>query len=197
MIRVPDFDALYRDQGDPWRVGSSRYEQRKLDLVLACLAQPRYAAAWDPACGTGHLVRRLAERCDRVLATDGSTEAVALARRACAGLGTVVAKRHRLPEPLPADWPAGFDLVVLGEFLYYLADADRSATVELVSALAAPTAELLAVHWRHAPHDAWLSGAAVQAEVVARLTRSGWVHRTRHRDPDFGIDTLQRTGGLP
>ena len=53
MIKVPDFDPLYRANSDPWAVSSSFYEQRKLDLVLGVLALPRYARAWDPACGYG------------------------------------------------------------------------------------------------------------------------------------------------
>ena len=39
MIKVPDFEALYRRDADPWQVASSFYEQRKLELVLAALSR--------------------------------------------------------------------------------------------------------------------------------------------------------------
>ena len=70
MSQSPDFETLYRANHEPWRVGSSLYEQRKLEIVLACMSRPCYRLAWDPARGTGHLAVRLAERCDRVLASD-------------------------------------------------------------------------------------------------------------------------------
>jgi hypothetical protein len=63
VIKVPDFDALYRASSDPWAVSSSFYEQRKLDLVLGVLALPRYARAWDPARGVqAELVAALTSR---------------------------------------------------------------------------------------------------------------------------------------
>ncbi len=37
---VPDFEALYVRDPDPWQVGSSWYEQRKLSIVLASLPKP-------------------------------------------------------------------------------------------------------------------------------------------------------------
>ena len=88
MSQPPDFETLYRANHDPWRVGTSSYEQRKLDIVLACLSRPRYCLAWDPACGTGHLAARLAERCDRVLASDASEAAVALTTTECRAWAT-------------------------------------------------------------------------------------------------------------
>ena len=58
MIKVPDFEALYRRDADPWRVASSFYEQRKLDLVLAVLepadvrarlgSRPAEPGIWPP-----------------------------------------------------------------------------------------------------------------------------------------------------
>jgi len=130
VSQPPDFETLYRANHDPWRVGTSSYEQRKLDIVLACLSRPRYSLAWDPACGTGHLAARLAERCDQVLASDASEAAVALTTTECGGLRNVTSRVLRLPA-VPADLGAP-DLIVLSEFFYYLADAapgedDRSA----------------------------------------------------------------------
>ena len=53
-------------------------------------------------------------------------------------------------------------------------------------------AEVVSVHWRHHPHDAWLSGADVEAEVVEGLVGLGWRHRVRHDDRDFVVDGLER-----
>jgi SAM-dependent methyltransferase len=196
---IPDFEAMYAADPDPWRVGSSFYEGRKRDLVLAALARPTYAAAWDPACGTGHLVERLAERCGTVLAGDASARAVELTTARCGPLPNVAVRRSALPAA-PGRCPdAGFDLVVVAEFLYYLSPEDRLASLARVDALAAPAgAEVVAVHWRHRPHDGWLSGADVQQEIVAFLGQRGWSGAVHLDDPDFVLDSLVRgpvTGG--
>ena len=191
MIDLPDFDALYRRDPDPWNVRSSFYEQRKLSIVLACLQRPRYRFAWDPACGVGELAAELATRSERVLASDASAEAVRLTRQRGAGLTGLEIRRLALPDVPPAP-PRGFDLVVLSEFLYYLPAADRAATLAALATVVGEDAEVLSVHWRHHPHDAWLSGADVESEVVDGLVELGWRHRFRHDDRDFVVDGLER-----
>ncbi len=191
MSGAPDFERLYRSDADPWRVASSHYEQRKLDLVLACLSRAHYALAWDPACGTGHLAARLATRATQVLATDLSETAVALSSEHCRGLGNVRLEVSALPAPPPADLPAP-DLVLVSEFFYYLTDRQRVETLDVLDRVAGPACELLAVHWRHVPQDAWLGGAGAQQEIVSRLDARGWTHRLHHDDEEFVIDTLDR-----
>ncbi len=193
MSAPPDFESLYRSDPDPWRVETCWYEQRKIDVVLACLGQRRYALAWDPACGTGHLARRLAARADRVCAGDASATATELTRERCADLADVVVGEHTLPDPPPADLDGSPDLIVLSEVFYYLDDVKRQQTLQMVDRHAAARCELVCVHWRHAPDDAWLSGAGAQTEVVTRLTQRGWSHTVHHRDAEFSLDLLQRS----
>jgi SAM-dependent methyltransferase len=190
MTQIPNFEELYRANADPWAVGFSFYEQRKLQLLLAALSRPHYARAWDPACGTGHLAARLAQRTEHVLATDAAAAAVEITRRTCVGLPNVTVEQRSLPDP--ALDRETFDLVILGEFLYYLTDADRSASYALLESLTSPSAEVAAVHWRHHPHDAWLSGADVQAELVAAFGEHGWRLGVHLEDPDFVLHTLRR-----
>ncbi|WP_134322189.1 class I SAM-dependent methyltransferase [Cumulibacter soli] len=97
MTVSPDFDRLYVEETDPWSVGSSWYEQRKVAVVLAALAERRYTRALDPACGTGHLARALADRCDDVVACDASEAAVAVARDVCADASNMTLDARRLP----------------------------------------------------------------------------------------------------
>ncbi len=194
---VPDFDQVYAADPDPWRVASGEYETRKREIVLAMLARRSYRHAWDPACGTGHLVARLAERSESVLATDGSVRAVDLTRDLCRTQSQVTVQQLLLPaEPTEPTVPAGgFDLIVLAEFFYYLDPDDRQAAMETVRRCAGPGCELLAVHWRHAPHDGWLSGAAVQAEIGADLTTAGWLPGTHLDDTGFVVDSWHAPGG--
>jgi hypothetical protein len=211
MTRTPDFDALYRSDPDPFAVGSSWYEQRKIAVVLACLARPEYDAGWDAAAGTGHLAAGLASRCRRVLATDASGVAVAAltagpqpgptpgpASAAEAGREAVPApsggrpvlpahvsvQRSALPE-VPAA-ARGVDLVVVSEVLYYLPDRERAATLGMLAGLGA---EVVAVHWRHHPGDAFLSGADTHRELDRALTSAGLVRAVWHDDTDFVLTT--------
>lgn len=191
MVDVPDFDALYRGDPDPWQVATSHYERRKLDLVLACLTRDAYRAAWDPASGTGELAARLSGRAGTVLATDASVEAVRLTAARCADLPNVAVGRIRQPG-LPELPTPGFDCLLVAEFAYYLAPDDRAALWAALSAAAAPTAELVLVHWRHRPHDGFLSGRDVNVEALQHLTGSGWYPAVRHDDRDFVLDVVLR-----
>ncbi|MGI8717166.1 MAG: class I SAM-dependent methyltransferase [Lapillicoccus sp.] len=189
--RTPDFDALYRRNEDPWAVRTSWYERRKLAVVVASLQRERYTSAWDPACGTGDLALALRGRCDRVAASDVSARAVAMTRELTRDAPGVQTFRHALPAP-PEPLNGPVELVVLGEFLYYLPPADRTATYRLVDRVAAPTAEVLSVHWRHHPHDAWLSGEQVTAELDGCLRATGWSAAVRHTDLGFVLASWVR-----
>lgn len=168
---------------------TSWYEQRKLAVVLACLTRPRYQAAWDPSCGVGELAFRLADRAPRVLATDASAEAVSRTRTRCAEKPGVDVAQLRLPSPPPC---AGFDLIMLSEFCFYLEAADRRTMLTMINSVAAGDAEVLSVHWRFKPHDGWLSGESVQREIAGALRRSGWTQTTHHLDTDFILDVHLR-----
>lgn len=192
VVDVPDFDAVYRSNADPWGVRSSFYERRKLEIVLACLNRSTYATAWDPACGVGELAARLDARADRVLATDASAEAAQLSRTRNAGLTGVEVGHQALPAPPPTGWPE-FDLVALSEFFYYLTPGDRAAALTMINSVTADRAELISLHWRHKPHDAWLSGADTQTEICTQLRRDGWQPIVHHEDRDFVLDSFERS----
>lgn len=200
MPEPADFDALYVRDPDPFEVRSSWYERRKLGVLLASLALPRYAAAWDPACGTGDLVVALSDRCGHVLATDASPTAVQITREHAAGRDGVEVREHRLPQRPSFDLSA-LDLLIVPEVLYYLPADERAQTCELLDTVAGPgQAELVAVHWRHHPHDAYLSGAHVTDELGGEMVRRGWSASVRHDDPDFVLASWRRglgheTGG--
>jgi SAM-dependent methyltransferase len=192
----PDFEQMYADDPDPWRVATSWYEQRKLGIVLAALRRPAYRWAWDAGCGTGELAVRLAPRCDAVLATDLSARAVELTRRRAdeEGMRNISVQVNALPLR-----PSGLseaavqpDLIILSEFLYYLDADQRAQTWRLIEASTAPEADVVAVHWRPKPEDAWLSGEAVQRELNDYLTDAGWCRVVTHTDVEFVVATWSR-----
>lgn len=202
MSQTPDFDALYRSDPDPFAVGSSWYERRKIAVVLASLARREYALAWDAAAGTGHLALELSARCRHVVATDASAVAVASmsqpaptvgsgeavddppVRAWAPGTGRLTVRQSALPA-LPAEARAA-DLVIVSEVLYYLPGPARAATVQMLAGL---DAEIVTVHWRHHPEDAHLSGEDCTREVDVALTGAGYLRAVLHEDRDFVLST--------
>nr|WP_184905390.1 bifunctional PIG-L family deacetylase/class I SAM-dependent methyltransferase [Amycolatopsis umgeniensis] len=180
---VSRFETLYREP-DPWTM-DSWYERRKRTVALAALPRERYGVAVEPACGTGALTVELATRCEKVLAFDPVPAALSAARERASHLSTVDLSTGELPGDLTG--PA--DLVVLSEILYYLSEADLTATLDRTVAALRPGGQVLAVHWRPQAPDAPHHGA----EVHERLrTHPGLRGLVAHNEDDFLVDVLAR-----
>jgi hypothetical protein len=119
--RAARFDALYRDNPDPWDFRCSAYEHAKYDATLAALPRERYRSGIEIGCSIGELTSRLGERCDFMLGVDVSAVAIAEAKRHYGDrpdIAFIVAE-------VPAFWPGlRADLIVLSELLYFLTAAE-------------------------------------------------------------------------
>lgn len=185
-VPVSSFEDLYRADPDPWQFTTSRYEQRRYDITVACLPRARYRAAFEPGCAIGELTRRLAARCDRVVALDAAPTAVGEAQRRCRSLAHV---EVRLGE-LPADWPSErFDLVVLSEIGYYFALDGLAALRDRAVASLESGGTLMAVHWRGQSDVHVLSGDTVHASL--RDSR-GVDHVGHYEEDSFLLDVWTR-----
>ena len=178
------FEAKYQGDGDPWGYRTSWYERRKYALTIAALPRERYRRVWEPACSIGELTALLADRADHVDASDISATAVRIARRKLVARTEISIDQVQLPAAPPG---AGYDLVMLSEVLYYLPPGDREQVLREAENCAVPGADLVVVHWRHHPEDAWIAGAGANAEV---RSRAGWEHVVQHEEPDFVLDVF-------
>ena len=181
-VSMEHFERMYAVSEDPWEYRRRWYERRKRALTLAMLPHARYARAFEPGCSIGELSGELAARCDALWVSDGSETAVRVARERLAPLPHVRVERRLLPE----QWPeARFDLVVLGEFGYYLDAAALERLREHALGSLAPGGVLLACHWRHPIDGAPLTGDAVHAV----LGQGEGLHRlARHEEEDFLLE---------
>ena len=182
----PDFEAMYAADPDPWSVQTSWYERRKLAVLLAALPRERYRRAWEPGCGIGVGTAALADRTNDLVASDGSSRAVAATRDRTAVMPHVRVVESDLPE-VPLDAPV--DLVVAAEFLYYL--DGLAAGVTALWAACAPGAHLACVHWARHPHDGYLSGVQLHGLLRLSATERGARHLVDHRDDDFVLDVFE------
>ena len=187
------FESMYAESADPWGFDDRWYERRKYALTLAALPRPHYRRAFEPGCSIGVLTAQLAERCDRVVATDVVPRALASARDRMQREG--LADRVELGRASLLDpWPVGaFDLVVLSEVLYYLTPADLGTVLARAVDSLEEGGSLVAVHWQHPVPEYPQTGRAVHDSVAALdgLQRVG-----SYRDADFHLDVYTR-GATP
>lgn len=183
----PYFDALYAASDDPYASRQRWYEARKRAVLLAALPQARFRRAYEPGCGIGELTLALAPRCDALLASDFTAQAVALARERTAALPHVQVARHTLP----ADWPhdaGGFDLIVLSEVGYFLQRSDMQRVAECCALSLEDGGTLVACDWR--PDFAQRSLAT--KDVHGILAELGLARLVLHEEDDFVLQLWSR-----
>jgi cyclopropane fatty-acyl-phospholipid synthase-like methyltransferase len=148
------FLDMYAASDDPWHFATSAYEQRKYGLTIAALPKERYLNAFEPGCSIGVLSDLLATRCDRLLATDITPEALRQATTRLKKWSNVDVEEMAIPD----SWPEGsFDLIVLSEVAYYFDEETLRKVIEHVVRSSVIGAHVLGVHWRGAT-DYPLSG---------------------------------------
>lgn len=176
------FDALFDSSDDPWQFKKRWYEARKRALTLACLPRARYESGYEPGCANGELSAALAERCDRLLISDGAAAAVSLAQRRVADLPHVAAVQAWVPD----EWPSPrFDLIVISELAYYLDAQALDALAAKARTSLQPGGDIVACHWRYPIEGCRWGGDAVHA-VLSRALGLPCVWSLV--DPDFRLE---------
>jgi SAM-dependent methyltransferase len=189
-VSLDHFIGLYEAKDDPWDVATKWHDRRKFAVTVASLPRERYRRCYEPGASIGTLSRMLAGRCDEVLTTDSVPEAVELARRNTADLPNVRVERAELP----ADLPDGvFDLVVIGDLLYYLSGDDLTATLDGLIQRLEPGGDLVAVHFRDRENGGSYDGFNAHAALLAT---AGLEHVVHHEDEWFLLDVLRRSTGV-
>ena len=180
------FDALYADEHDPFHVASADTNGASTTCAWPCCPRLDFGSAYEPGCSIGELSVRLAPRCDALLCSDVSSDALERARRRLKAYDNVTVRAHLLPR----DHPTGpFDLVVMGELGYYLEPADARELIVRMAASVAPGGYLLAVHGRGVSRDIYQPGDIVHRRL---LLESGLRRTVSYREEAFRIDVLQR-----
>lgn len=161
------FDDLFATTDDPWRFRDRWYESRKRALTLACLPRASYASGYEPGCANGELSAALADRCDRLLVSDGTEKAVALAAQRLGGMRHVSVAQAWIPD----DWPdARFDLIVVSELAYYLEVDALERLADKMKRSLLPGGDIVGCHWRHPIEGCRLGGDAVHEALSGALS---------------------------
>ncbi|GIF14533.1 class I SAM-dependent methyltransferase [Actinoplanes teichomyceticus] len=185
-VSLDHFIGLYEAKDDPWDTATKWHDQRKYAVAVASLPRPRYRRCYEPGCSVGLLSVMLAERCDEVLAVDCVDEAVSQARTATAGLANVRVERALLPAELP---DGTFDLIVIGDLLYYLSGDDLNRMLDGMVARLEPGGDLLSVHFRDRENPGNYDGFHVHGAMAGH---PGLERVVRHEDEWFVLDVFRR-----
>jgi len=112
------FERIWR-QGDFWKLESSEFEQEKYRRLVELLGRRSYARVLEIGCGAGAFTELLAGHAERVVAIDVSSTAIGRARRERAHVANVEFRTADAME-FELDGTPSWDLIVLGETIYYL-----------------------------------------------------------------------------
>ena len=189
LMDTEAFEALYREQSDPWGYHGSAYEREKYRATLEACGPEPFRAALELGGSIGVFTGLLAARCDALTSLDGAPTAVAAARSHLARVGQaehVDVRLGTIPSALP-DGP--FDLIVASEILYYVPDPQLAQTLVGLEHCLAAGGRLVAVHWRpegpERPHTA--------AQVHDRLRAQSWLALSaEHPTGEYLLDVFTR-----
>ncbi len=184
------FDAIYRRGPDPWGFETSPYERAKYDATLRLLPPDRrFGDALELGCSIGVFSRRLAPRCDRLLAIDCAAAALARARDASAAHGNIRFEQAMLPGGYPAD--GAWDLVVISELLYFLSPTDVGVLASHVVRSLRPGGTVVLANWT-GPTDTPCTGEEAATLFVAAAAVA-LTPRSTERAASYRLDLLQST----
>jgi hypothetical protein len=139
------FEERYRADADPWEYATSAYERAKYAATLTACGPGSFAHALELGSSIGVFSAALAPRCLCLTTLDGAPTAVEIARQRLADRPQVQLLTGVIPDAIPS---GPFDLVVASEILYYLTAGELAVTIDRLCGQMAPTARLIAVHWR-------------------------------------------------
>lgn len=185
-VSLEHFTNLYLAKDDPWDLATKWHDERKYAVTVASLPRRRYRSCYEPGCSIGLLTRMLAPRCDEVLAVDSVEAAVRQTQEAVREFPHVRVALANLPADLP---DATFDLIVVGDLLYYLSAADLRTVLDGLVERLEPDGDLVAVHFRDRRNAGSYDGFNVHAALTERPGLERLVH---HEDEWFLLDVLKR-----
>ncbi|XVU21119.1 class I SAM-dependent methyltransferase [Actinoplanes sp. CA-054009] len=186
-VSVDHFTNMYLVKDDPWDLATKWHDKRKYAVTMASLPRERYRRCYEPGASIGLLTRMLAGRCDGVLAVDSVEEAVLAARESLADLPNVRYERANLPAELPE---GTFDLIVIGDLLYYLSADDLDRLLDGLHERLEPGGDIVSVHFSNRADGGGYDGSNVHATLAERPGLERLVH---HDDEWFLLDAFRRT----
>ena len=180
--KIEYFSTLYTQNDDPWGYEHRWYEERKRNICLSVLLKPMYEHVLEIGCSNGVFSQHLALRSTHLLCLDGHEAAVDLARARLSSFRNVDVLQALVPDEFPLQ---KFDLIVIGEVLYYLNVDELMQLIEKLRNALTDDGMILCCHWRYPIEHFSLNGDMVHQVFKDNILL---YHYLSLKDPDFMID---------
>lgn len=176
------FNDLYEQNDDPWDYQNRWYEQRKRMICLSVLLKNEHQNVLEIGCSNGIFSQQLATRSKKLTCIDANDKAVQLAKNRLSSYDHVEVMQQCIPEQFPS---GQYDLIVIGEILYYLSPAQIEVCIEKIQQLLTDDGVLLCCHWKYP-----VEGFALNGSQVHQLLRTHipFPHYLSLDDADFKLD---------
>lgn len=183
------FKEVYDANDDPWNFETSEYESAKYAATIKKLPKENYGNALEIGCSIGVLTTLLAQKTDRLLATDISEKALETAKQKCKNLENVTFECMSFPAELPAD---RFDLIMISEVAYYLSPEDWETAINALYERLLPDGDIVLVHWLPEVHDYPQTGDEVH-QTFEKLMKDKLTKVFAAREENYRIDVWTRS----
>lgn len=187
-LDVDYFKKVYAANDDPWNFETSEYEADKYAATISSIPRKSYENVLEIGCSIGVLTRLLAERSERLLATDVSEKALEHAVEKCGKLDNVYFQRLRFPADFPDE---SFDLIMISEVAYYLSPQDWENAIATLYAHLNEKGNIVLVHWLPVVHDYPQTGDEVH-QTFEKLMKGKMTNVFNTREENYRIDVWEK-----
>lgn len=163
------FELVYLKKHAAYRDSNPDYEKQR-DFAFSVLDESGFASGLEVGCGEGFTTGRVAERCERVVATDVSGIALKRARERNSHLAGVEYRQHDLVNDT---LDGQYDYVFVAEVLYYVTLEQLPGAVEELASCVRPGGTLHLLHHRATGED----GVGIDKAFGARTIHDAFADR--------------------
>jgi cyclopropane fatty-acyl-phospholipid synthase-like methyltransferase len=183
------FKEVYDANDDPWNFETSEYEAAKYAATLKALPREKYQNALEVGCSVGVLTALLAQKTEKLLATDVSQKALNAAKMKCRELPDVTFKCMSFPAELPDEQ---YDLIMISEVAYYLSVDDWEFAVNGLYNRLLRHGDIVLVHWLPEVLDYPQTGDQVH-NAFGKLMKDKLTNVYSKREENYRIDVWTKS----
>lgn len=140
-----DFDALYKQEADPWSIGDASHERYDLYLGLVNRWKRGSSSMLDIGCGQGAVLNRFKDSFQRLTGIELSAVAIAKGQQRFPRIEFRQGSADRLDAALDAD--SRFDAILYSDVICYLDEDGKKRSLDWIHDHLTPTGIALVAAW--------------------------------------------------